>query len=171
MSDKEFYTVPFVWSRTVWVVTFGVFALWIGGVIWMLYQIFADESMVEPIIGLIVLNAIMLPIVILCEGYAPQRLEIGRSKLVVLRRYNSVTIPRHMIKRVLRLPDNAMRTAVRTFGVGGLFGYFGAFYARKIGSFQLYATRLDNLFLIELCDNRRVVVSCAEPERMSLLLE
>ncbi len=171
MSHKRFYTVPFVWSKTVWVITFATFALWIGVSIFQLYQIFMAEAAGAPIVSLVVFNVIMLPMILLCEGYAPQRLEIGESKLVILRRYKSVVIHRHEILRIERLPDRTLKSTVRTFGVGGLFGYFGRFYAGKIGSFSLYATRLDNLFLIELVDGRKIVVSCAEPERMSLLSE
>ena len=171
MSSKRFYTVPFVWSKTVWVITFATFALWIGFSIFQLYQIFTAESVGVSVVSLIVFNVVMLATILLCEGYAPQRLEIGESKLVILRRYKSVTIHRHEILRIERLPDTALRSVVRTFGVGGLFGYFGQFYSSKIGSFSLYATRLDNLFLIERCNGKKIVVSCAEPERMSLLSE
>ena len=30
MSKKQFYTVPFVWDKTLWAMTFACFALWIG---------------------------------------------------------------------------------------------------------------------------------------------
>ena len=104
---------------------------------------------------------------LICEGYAPQRLEIGRDHITILRRYKSVTIYSNEVQSVERLPDNAMRWAIRTGGVGGLFGFYGNYRTPAIGSFVLYATSFDNLFLITLLNGKKIVISCAEPEKMS----
>lgn len=101
-----------------------------------------------------------------CEGLAPQRLEVGESQIVVLRRYKSIVINREEIKSVEQLPANAMSGAIRTCGVGGLFGFFGKFYSRSIGSFSLYATGSENLFLIRKWDGKNIVIACAEPDKM-----
>ena len=166
MKNKSFYTVPFVWSRRVWVITFSFFILWVGISAFMLYEIFTQAENTESLIGLIVFNIIMLPTMLACEGLAPQRLEIGESQIVVLRRYRSVVINRDEIKSVEQLPANAMRGAIRTGGVGGLFGYYGKFYTRSIGSFTLYATSSENLFLIRKWNGTNIVISCAEPDKM-----
>lgn len=166
MKSKSFYTVPFVWSRSVWVITFAFFIIWVGLSGYMLYEIFTQAENTEPLIGLIIFNLIMLPTMLACEGLAPQRLEIGESQIVVLRRYKSVVINRDEIKSVEQLPANAMRGAIRTGGVGGLFGYYGKFYTRSIGSFSLYATGSENLFLIRKWNGTNIVISCAEPDKM-----
>ena len=164
MSNKRFHTVPFVWSRRVWLATSLFFVLWVASSCWFVWQMRAAEDITPSLVSLILTNVVFLPTMLLCEGYAPQRLEIGASKLVILRRYNSVTITTTQIRSIERLPDNALRFAVRTFGCGGLFGYFGRFYTRQIGAFSLYATCFENLYLITLLDGKKVVVSCAEPE-------
>lgn len=169
-SSKQFYTVPFVWNRTLWVMTFAAFALWIGVTGVFIYHIFTQENAMELLLSAIIFNLIMLPTILACEGYAPQRLEIGESQIVILRRYKSIVITRDEIKSVERLPANAMRGAIRTAGVGGLFGYYGSYYSRSIGSFKLYATSFDNLFLIRKWDGKSVVVSCAEPDKMEIFL-
>ncbi len=166
MESKSFYTIPFVWSRQLWIMTFAFFALWVGVSGWMLYEIVVAEDATSSLVSLILFNAVMLPTMLLCEGYAPQRLEVGESQIVVLRRYNSVVISRNEIKSVERLPENALRGAIRTGGVGGLFGYYGNYYSRNIGKFTLYATTFDNLFLIRKWDGNSVVISCAEPDKM-----
>ena len=170
MRASSFYTVPFVWNKTLWVMTFAVFGLWLGVSGFQLYEIFTQKETLEPLIALIVLNAIMLPTIIICEGLAPQRLEICRDKIVILRRYKSITISANEIMSVERLPEGAMRGAIRTFGVGGLFGYFGSYRTRKLGSFTLYATSFQNLFIIRKCDGKNVVISCAEPDKMEIFL-
>ena len=146
--------------------TFSLFLLWIGASGLLVYEACTVEDSAAPLVSLLVFNAIMLPMMLFCEGYAPQQLEVGHSKIVILRRYNSVVIPREDICRVERLPDDALRFAVRTCGVGGLFGYFGKYYSRKIGSFSLYATRLDNLYLVRRRDGKLIVFSCADPDKM-----
>jgi hypothetical protein len=163
-NDKLFYTVPFVWDKKLWVMTFAMFALWIGFMGWLLWEIHASDYSKEMIIELIVLNVIMLPLMIVCEGLAPQRLEIYEKKLVILRRYKSVVIHADEVLSIDRLPKNALRGAVRTWGVGGFFGYFGHYYNGLIGAFKLYATSSDNLYQIRLANGKKIVISCSEPE-------
>jgi hypothetical protein len=168
--NKLFYTVPFTWDRTLWVITFAFFAMWLGMSGYFVYAIHASADVVEPICALVVFNLLMLPIVLLCEGFAPQRLEIGADRIVILRRYKSIVLEREMIKSVERLPDGALRGAIRTFGVGGLFGYYGSYYTRSLGSFTLYATSFKSLYLIKKWDGKSIVISCAEPDKMDMFL-
>ena len=170
-SDKGFYTVPFVWNKTLWVMTFVVFGVWIVPSMWMLYEICTLPNATEQLVGLILLNVIMLPMILICEGLAPQRLEIAADEIRILRRYKSVTITRSEIKSIEQLPEVAMRAAIRTCGVGGCFGYFGYYYTPVIGSFKLYATSFKSLYLIKMWNGKQVVVSCAEPEIMEQFIE
>ncbi len=166
MSKKQFYTVPFVWDRTLWVLTFAFFVLWVGLSGWLLYMVFNSGDAVSYLTPLVILNVTFLPTMIACEGLAPQRLEISADGIVVLRRYKSVVISREEIKSIELLSKNDMRGAIRIGGVSGLFGYFGNYYTRKIGSFKLYATSFKNLYLIRKWDGKSVVISCSEPDKM-----
>ena len=166
-SRKEFYTVPFIWDRTLWVMTFICFALWIGLSGWFLFQIFTTDNNDMSLLGsLIVLNVVFIPTIIACEGLAPQRLEIGADAIVILRRYKSVVITREEIKSIERLSKKDFSGVIRTCGVGGLFGYFGHYYSKKLGSFKLFATSFENLYLIKLWSGKTIVLSCAEPDKM-----
>ena len=164
MSDKKFYTVPFLWDRRLWFFTFLVFIVWIGASAWLIYTL---DSAPDNLVTLIVLNVVMLPTILICEGLAPQRLEIGEKKLVILRRYKSIVIYADEVFSVDPLPKSGLRGAIRTCGVGGCFGYFGSYYKSNIGAFKLYATAFDHLFLIRLKNGKKIVISCAEPEKMS----
>ena len=166
MNDKKFYTVPFLWNKPLWVMTFLVFALWVGVSGWLLWHVFNLEDNASAVVSLIVFNLTMLPVMLVCEGLAPQRLEIGRKRLVILRRYNSITIYADEVASVEQLPQNALRGALRTGGVGGFFGYYGNYYKSSIGGFKLYATSFDNLFLITLVSGKKIVISGSEPEKM-----
>ena len=170
-SNKEFYTIPFVWDKTLWVMTFACFALWIGLSGWFIYQICTTDNDVELLGSLIVLNVVMLPTIIACEGLAPQRLEIGHDGIVILRRYKSVVVYRDEIKSIERLSKSDFSGVIRTCGVGGLFGYFGYYYSGKLGSFKLYATNFRNLYLIKRWSGKSIVISCDEPDKMEQFIE
>ena len=170
-SRKEFYTVPFIWDKTLWVMTFACFALWIGLSGWFLFQILTTEGNDAALLGsLILVNVIFLPTILACEGLAPQRLEIGADAIVILRRYKSIVLERENIKSIEPLTKRDMRGAIRTCGVGGLFGYFGHYYSNKLGSFKLFATSFENLYLIKLWSGKTIVLSCAEPDKMDKFL-
>ena len=166
MSKKQFYTVPFVWDKTLWAMTFACFALWIGLSGWFVFQIFTTDNDSEMIGSLIILNVVFIPTILACEGLAPQRLEIGEERIVILRRYKSVVINRNEIKSVQALSKSDFSGVVRTFGVGGLFGFFGHYHSNKLGSFRLYATSFENLYLVKLWNGKSIVFSCSEPDKM-----
>ena len=151
--------------------TFACFALWIGLSGWFLFQILTTEGNDAALLGsLILVNVIFLPTILACEGLAPQRLEIGADAIVILRRYKSIVLERENIKSIEPLTKRDMRGAIRTCGVGGLFGYFGYYYSNKLGSFKLFATSFDNLYLIKLWSGKTIVLSCAEPDKMDKFL-
>jgi hypothetical protein len=98
-----------------------------------------------------------------CWALAPTGLEIAGGELRILRRaWRSAAYPLSAVEEVAVLPPGSLAGAVRTFGNGGLFGYYGWFY--KKGAFRLYATRSDRLVEI-VAGGKRVVVSPDEPAR------
>jgi hypothetical protein len=102
-------------------------------------------------------------IALLTWAIAPKGLQIGRGELRVLRRsWPAAVFPLAAVEQVTVLPPDALRFAVRTFGVGGLFGCYGWFYRK--GPFRLYATRRDRLVEI-VVRGGRIVVSPDEPDR------
>ena len=94
MLREVVHTLQFVWSRTVWVITFGYFIMAVA-VIGLLIAAIAQGAVAAGVIGLVVALPILIAIALYCEGYSPQRLELSASQITVLRRYNSITIPNH----------------------------------------------------------------------------
>lgn len=88
----------------------------------------------------------------------PTAYEITTYGLLIHRRAGVVKIASSRIRHVQPLEKAQVRFALRTFGVGGLFGYFGSFYTKSLGSMTWYLTRLDALVLIET-DREKLVVS------------
>ncbi len=163
MARETVYTLPFVWSKTVWAFTLIFFA---GSVIYigMLVYLIFNGTTIAAVAGLIVALPILVGIMIFCEGYSPQRLEISQSQITVLRRYDSITIPRSLILSIVPLEPKDIKRVYTDGGCAGLFGYFGGFRSKQLGRFKMYATAMDNLYLITLSNGQKVVIGCDEPK-------
>ena len=163
MARERVYTLPFVWSKTVGAFTLIFFA---GSVIYigMLVYLIFNGTTIAAVAGLVVALPGLVGIMIFCEGYSPQRLEISQSQITVLRRYDSITIPRSMILSIVPLEPKDMKRVYTDGGCAGLFGYFGGFRSKQLGRFKMYATSMENLYLITLSDSRKIVIGCTEPK-------
>jgi hypothetical protein len=64
----------------------------------------------------------------------------------------------------------ALRGSLRLWASGGLFGFFGIFWSRRLGVFRAYCTAPHRSVLIKLRD-RTVVVSPENPEAFVAALE
>ena len=56
-----------------------------------------------------------------------------------------------------------MDWSIRTWGNGGLFGFVGHFWTRKLGACYAYATKFDHA-VMPVFPNRRLVVTLDAPE-------
>ena len=79
MTPKKFYTVPFVWNKTLWVMTFLVFILWAGYSAWNLWEIFTTDNNAGAVVALIVFNLTMLPTVLSARVWRHNDWRLARS--------------------------------------------------------------------------------------------
>lgn len=87
------------------------------------------------------------------------------DKLIIHRLFADIKIERDQIKSVELLDKNNIGFTIRTFGVGGLFGYFGKFSNSKLGSMTWYATRKDKTVLVQTISNKKIILTPDEPEK------
>ena len=163
MLREVVHTLQFNWSRTVWVITFGFYIVAVA-VIGLLIATIAQGAVAAGVVGLVIALPIFIAIALYTEGYSPQRLEVSESQITILRRYNSVTIPRSAILSITPLTKQDMRWTTSMGGCGGLYGYFGTFTNRRLGQFTMYATAMENLYLITTADGKKCVINCSEPQ-------
>ena len=163
MLREVVHTLQFNWGRTVWVITFGFYIVAVV-VIGLLIATIAQGAVAAGVIGLVIALPIFIAIALYTEGYSPQRLEVSASQITILRRYNSVTIPRSAILSITPLTKQDMRWTTAVGGCGGLYGYFGTFTNRRLGQFTMYATAMENLYLITTADGKKCVINCSEPQ-------
>ena len=103
----------------------------------------------------------MAPVYVVTWLYSPQTLMIDRNTLTIGRRVQPVEISLGDIRRVERVESKVVRRAVRAMGNGGLWAYTGRYYHRAVGNYQLFATELNNLVLIET-DKKKYVISSVD---------
>ncbi len=111
--------------------------------------------------------AIFAATVVLAWALAPKGYSIERGRLRIERPLLPIDVPLASIRAAGRLPDQAFRGSSRVAGSGGLFGYYGRFWNRRIGAFRAYATRMSDLVRIDTADDRFVLT----PEPADRFLE
>jgi hypothetical protein len=92
-----------------------------------------------------------LPFLVLLFSWlwAPRAYRIEGNEVIVLRNFGQSRIPLPGLKSARMLDKTELRGTIRTFGVGGLFGYFGKFYSTKLGSQTWYVTDRSRVVLLD----------------------
>lgn len=158
------YIVPMKRSAGVWLSTIATILtiLFVG-----VFLYFFEDAGWLP---LVVLSLIFVPLMVVTWLQAPQTLMIDRNTLTIGRRMKPVTISLGDIVRVERVESKVVRRAMRKVGNGGLWAYTGRYYHSSVGNYQLYATELRDLLLIET-DKQKYVISSVDTHMYRVLRE
>jgi len=114
---------------------------------------FTHDGVLAPII--------IAATIISCAALGVYGYNIGSKELVILRLGWSKKITFMEIVNVEFKPY-AMIGSLRTFGIGGLFGYVGNFKNGILGSYSAYATNQKSTVLIET-KNQKFIVTPDDP--------
>lgn len=105
-------------------------------------------------------TAILLGVIYgITYALSPKQYVLTEQTLVIEKRLGKVSINRAEIENVELLADGALDRSVRTFGVGGLFGYFGKFYNANLGKMTWYATRKNNAVLVNTKNGKKIILT------------
>jgi len=96
---------------------------------------------------------------------SPKSYEINEKSIIINRTFKDVILNRSQIKSILKLESGKLSWSVRTFGVGGLFGYFGMFWNKEYGNMTWYATRRDKAIMIITKENKKIILTPDEVEK------
>ncbi len=94
----------------------------------------------------------------------PRSVQTGSTGITILRKISPVVIPFADLKSIRMAETEEMKGVIRTFGNGGLFGYTGLYYNKKLGSMTWYCTQRKNYIIIDKKDNKRIVITPDQPE-------
>jgi hypothetical protein len=115
------------------------------------------------IMGVITAALILFVTIALCYILHPTAYTLNKDVLIIQRPVKPVVIYRNEISNIELLDEKQLKWTIRTFGVGGLFGYFGYFYNREIGSMLWYTSHQKNRILITKKNEEKVVISPDDP--------
>lgn len=101
-------------------------------------------------------NFIVWGTILLCGVFGVYGYSIQDRKLIIMRMGWSKHIDLSDISNIEFKP-HAMSGSIRTWGIGGLFGYIGYFHNSELGSYKAYATKGANSVILEVADQRIVV--------------
>ena len=128
-------------DRTVKIITVGVFVLFLFISITNISILMKEPDNNRILLSMSASIIFSLVLLLFCYLYAPQSYEVTDTELIIRRKLKDVIIPISDIKEVKLVDDQEMKGLIRTFGVGGLFGYYGKFYSTSFGSMTFYATQ------------------------------
>jgi len=125
------------------------------------YSIIKDAGRAIPIYTTVAL----LLIYFIAFAFRPINYQVSTDKLIIHRPFIDVKIDRSQIMSAELLAKEKIAWSIRTFGVGGLFGYYGKFANTKVGNMTWYATRRNKTVLLKTIDNKKIILTPDEPEK------
>jgi Bacterial PH domain len=111
-----------------------------------------DKSIISLVIAIILIGAY-----IVAYAYQPQYYVVGKDDLSIKRLSSNIVIPKSAVQSVSIIHRDMLDVSLRTFGVGGLFGYYGKFSNSKLGAMIRYIKRMDSLVLITTSAEKIIV--------------
>lgn len=144
------------WAKVITISVAILYAFIIG----LQFFIFKTVVVAVPIISAVVLILIYF----VAFAYKPIEYSLTDTQLIIHRLFKDVKIDREQIRDVALLDKENIRWAIRTFGSGGLFGYFGKFSNKKLGAMTWYATRKDRTVLVRTKSLQKIILTPDDPE-------
>lgn len=108
-------------------------------------------------------SVILILIYLITYSFKPNYYLLSPERLIIVRLFKDVNLERNKIKSVELLDKDKLSWSIRTFGVGGLFGYFGKFANAKLGSMTWYATRKDRAVLVQTTSGEKIILTPNNP--------
>ena len=141
-----FFEAP--WDKLLKTVTYAVVAFLILETIVIAVALFLTASQTMALLITFLIVVCNVVIILFSYLYAPQGFLIDETGITVVRKIAPVHIGIDQIKSVSRIEKERYIKSIRTFGNGGLFGYYGSFRNKELGSFKMYVTHRDYGVLI-----------------------
>jgi hypothetical protein len=145
-------------STSIKVTTIVISTLLLVSIIFCFYLFVTDGALISLIIALI-----LLAIVVTAYAFSPQNYVVENNQLIIKRLIGSVVIPKSAIQDVTLISEDMIAGSLRTFGVGGLFGYFGKFSSSKMGIMTWYLKSMSKPVLI-ITSVEKILVSPDDTE-------
>lgn len=104
-------------------------------------------------------SAVLLPVIVVAFLLRPTGYTVDDAFLIINKDIGEKRVRLSGITDVQEVTKADTGFGIRTFGVGGFFGYYGKFYYNKIGGVTAYVTNPDKLILIKTNEDKKYLVS------------
>ncbi|HTE28163.1 PH domain-containing protein [Flavitalea sp.] len=118
-------------------------------------------------IGVIML---LVTFILICYLLSTKSYKLTADQITITRPLRSFSIKLADIIKVELLSPEQLSGLIRTFGVGGMFGYYGKYYSSKLGPINLYTTQRRNRIMIVTKANVAIVISPDDPSLYQKLI-
>lgn len=98
-------------------------------------------------------------------SYSTKGYGIYGKTLVIKTHESDIKLTYMQIMDVRKMDAGEMTGLSRSFGFGGLFGYYGHYHNATAGDMTFYATQQKNWVLIHTEDNRAIVLTPDDPDK------
>ncbi len=135
---------------------------------WNVWLIYSGSDSTVQFAGNTIPVILMLVIYAFCYLFRPVCYVVGKTGLTIKRPLKDYHLEVNKIKNVYLTDKETMTWTIRTFGVAGLFGYYGKFRNKKFGNMTWFATKRNNYLVLETTNNRKIVLT---PDNMEMAKE
>lgn len=146
-------------------ITIGVIVVFIGiGSIHVKGIMNAHGNWIPMLVHSSIMLFLLLTLVV-SYGYSIKSYTVTSDELIIHRPIKDRVIKIEDITEIRIVDSTDMQGTIRTFGNGGLFGYYGKYYNSNIGNMTWYATQRKNRILICTQQSGKIIIS---PDDLSL---
>ena len=140
-------------------ITTGVALLFIGIGFGLFFVPDNSSDSTTGVVIRLLINLLNFSIFLFCYLFRPLAYLLSDKQLSIRRFLLPQVFPYAEIAEVRQIPREDLRWTMRTFGNGGVFGYYGKFYHTSFGAMTWFASRRDHYVMILLKDGRKIVVT------------
>lgn len=115
------------------------------------------DLMAKVILG--VITGLMLSAYVICFLYRPIKYIVDNGNVIIKRPLNDKIIRIKDLKDAFIADHESMKWTIRTFGNGGLFGYFGQFSNQTFGTMTWYATKRKDYLILKTANRHKIVLT------------
>ncbi|MCW9018075.1 MAG: PH domain-containing protein [Kangiellaceae bacterium] len=117
----------------------------------------------QPAIVFSLLLPVLIPLI--CFVYRVTGYELDSKQILVKRLVGDFSVPLNEIDSI-EVNPNAMKRSFRTFGNGGLFGFYGRFRNSVYGPYRAFVTDPNNSIVLKQ-QNAVIILSPDEPQKFA----
>lgn len=148
---KDIQSTRFVWDRMSNIMTTIMAAGMVGLSLFLVLKYKTDGPEMFIAAGILIFVTAFMSI------FTPLGLIVDDEYIAVKKLVGRVVIKKSDILSITPVEGAVVRRSARLAGSNGVFGYWGKYRSRAIGSYTIYATNLDKLALIETVKRKYII--------------